>query len=451
MGSTTPAIFTIAISLYVVLLLFFAWRKPATHQALVYVMAGRKLTLLPFVATLVSTTYGWILGTGQLYYEYGISAWLFLSVPYAMFSLLMAFGFSELLRKQQFQTLPDLLDFHYGKRMATLGSVLILLFTSPAMYVLMAAQILVYFYHWPMLPTLLACSFFSVLYLFKGGFRAVVQTDIFQFVLMFAGFAALLLWLFLTHGVEPILSVPDNKLTFQAEGNGWYILSWFVFASITLVDPNYHQRINAVDEPKTARKGILLSVVAWVIFDFFTAAAALYAYAFNSNIESKQEVFLSLASDHVHPWVGAVFVVALLATVFSTANSFFFTGAISISKDILHRNKLFMHLSIEKLNNYVLLVLAAVTFIWLIPYADKNVVSFFFDITPYVVSALLLPVLGSYFKKLKLIENQVLVQTILALSATAAAFIFETELNPVFYGLLSALLYQLVMLLARYF
>ena len=76
-------------------------RKEKT-EADEYLLAGRSLTLPVFVATLVSTWYGGILGVGEYSYQYGISNWVVFGVPYyffAPFSLcFIACGLYELVK-----------------------------------------------------------------------------------------------------------------------------------------------------------------------------------------------------------------------------------------------------------------------------------------------------------------------------------------------------------------
>jgi len=55
-----------------------------------YLLAGRKLSLPGFVATLVATWYGGILGIGENTYAYGLQTWFILGFPYYVFALLYA-------------------------------------------------------------------------------------------------------------------------------------------------------------------------------------------------------------------------------------------------------------------------------------------------------------------------------------------------------------------------
>ena len=71
-------------------------RRLGRHSTAVeYLVAGRRVTLPAFVATLVATWYGGILGVGEYSYRYGISNWLVFGVPYYAGALLFAIFYAR--------------------------------------------------------------------------------------------------------------------------------------------------------------------------------------------------------------------------------------------------------------------------------------------------------------------------------------------------------------------
>lgn len=75
-----------------------------------FLLAGRMLTLPMFVATLVSTWYGGILGVGEFSYRYGISNWIVFGVPYYIFALVFALFLAKKVRATNLTTIPDQLE-----------------------------------------------------------------------------------------------------------------------------------------------------------------------------------------------------------------------------------------------------------------------------------------------------------------------------------------------------
>ena len=73
---------------------FFHIKKGKSSQN-DYILYGRKLSLPGFIATLVSTWYGAILGIGENTYMFGIQTWFIFAFPYYVFAGLYAVWLSE--------------------------------------------------------------------------------------------------------------------------------------------------------------------------------------------------------------------------------------------------------------------------------------------------------------------------------------------------------------------
>lgn len=85
-----------------------------------FFLAGRTLTLPLFVATLVSTWYGGILGVGEFSYRYGISNWVVFGLPYYVFAAIFALALAKRIRNTNLATIPDKLEASYGRAQPSL-------------------------------------------------------------------------------------------------------------------------------------------------------------------------------------------------------------------------------------------------------------------------------------------------------------------------------------------
>ena len=300
-----------------------------------YLLAGRRLTLPAFVATLVTTWYGGILGIGEYAWRFGISTWIVFGVPYYLAALLFAFSLAPRLRRTGAITIPDLLVTAYGRKASTVGAAAVYASTVPVAYLLMVAVLLSQVTGWSLLMAVMFAAGFSALYVALSGFRAVVRTDLLQLVLMYGGFLILLpAALSHTGGFDGLWnSVPEGHRSWDG-GLGWQtVLVWYLIALQTVVEPSFYQRVFAARSPRIARLGVLSSVLMWIVFDFFTVFSGLAARVLLPDLADPMAAYPALAGLVLSPWLAAFFTVALFATVMSTLDSYLFIAATTVGHD----------------------------------------------------------------------------------------------------------------------
>lgn len=317
--------------------LLFLDRRARTKKLLDYLLAGRRLTLLPFVATLVATWYGGVLGVGEFSYRYGLANWVVFGVPYYLAALLFAFGLASRARRSAVLSIPEQLHVTYGPATAKLGAILVLVMATPAAYVLMLGQLLEVYLGIPRPWGVAVTTAFTVASVVLGGFRTVVRANLFQFGLMYVAFLILLpqalgrlggfanLWALL----------PETHKTWSG-GLPWQAIAvWYVIALQTLVEPTFYQRCYAAATPQVARTGVLISVAFWVLFDFLTTFSGLAARVLAPHLADPGLSYPVLGNLLLPPWLNAVFAVGLFATVSSTAHSYLFLAAATVGHDLL--------------------------------------------------------------------------------------------------------------------
>ena len=373
-----------------------------------YLLSGRKLTLPAFIATLVSTWYGGILGVGEYTYQFGISQWFLFGLPYYIFALLFAFFLAEKIRENPALSIPEAVSTTYGKRAGQMTSAGVFLLVNPAPYILMVAALLSYMFGAvdQMLLWAVLVAVFSALYVGFGGFGAVVRTDIIQIVLMYAGFG-ILLGSAIYHLGSPVslLSKLSDIQLDPLGGQHWqYALVWFFIALWTFVDPGFHQRAAAAKDTKTARNGILYSILFWGLFDFMSLFTALYASVALPDLTDPMLSYPALSDHLLGPGWNGLFMVALLATIMSTLDSFLFLAGQTLGRDLL--KPIFPHISGIRLTQYGIgaSVVLAVGLVYLFP----SVVQLWYVIGSSVIPALLIPILGVYLSPFAMSQRAVL-------------------------------------------
>lgn len=321
--------------------LAFVWLRAwgARPSAEDYLVAGRRVTLPAFVATLVASWYGGILGVGEYTWRYGVANWLVFGAPYYLGAALFALFLARRARESELLTLPDLLERSYGRGAALVGAVAVFVNTAPAAYVLMLGTLFAAMFGGPAVPWVVAAAVLSVFYVDRGGLRTVILTEKLQFALMYGAFALLLVFLFAKHGGMGFLGprVPASHWVWHGGNGAAAVIVWYVIALGTMVDPAFWQRAYAARDPRVARNGVLWSIVFWIGFDFMTTACGLYARALLPSLPDPVYAFPRLANITLPPVALGLFYLGMIATVMSTIDSYAFIAATTVGRDLVWR------------------------------------------------------------------------------------------------------------------
>lgn len=384
-------------ALFLVVIGFWRRRQDAEE----YLIAGRSLPLPLFVATLVATWYGAILGAGEFVYNYGVVAWVTNGLPYYVFAILFALLLARRVRggAASLYTIPDKLALEYDRKTALLGAVFAFIVASPAQYILMIGTLLRVLFGWPLLPAMLFGLLFSVIYVFRGGFLSDVRVNTLQFILMFMGFVAMA-WLCLSRfGGLAYLTAPGRlPATHLAPlgGNtlGWAVV-WFFIALTTLTDPGFHQRCYAAKSGRVASWGILVAVLCWFLFDALTTTTGLFARALLPSLTDAKMAYPALAERVLPPGLKGLFYVGMLAPIMASAISYTFIAAMTIGRDFLWRlrNETDSQ-NLPRYTQFGLLIASALAL--LIALAIPSVVKQWYAFGNIFVPGMLIPLLGAY-------------------------------------------------------
>lgn len=378
-----------------------------------YILAGRTLTLPLFVATLVSTWYGSILGVGEYVYNSGIVAWLSLGLPYYIAAFLYALFFSQKVREFNIHTIPEQIEKNYGRKSALLTSVLVFLMTLPGSYMLMLGLLIELIFNINFYFALFIGSLISVSFIYKGGFKSDVYLNVFQFILMFSGFITLFIYAYNYFGspIKLYYSLPTSHQSLTGNLPTQVIIVWFIIAAQTFIDPSFHQRCSAAKESKVAKNGILISILCWICFDFLTLSCGLYAFKL-LNLQA-----LSISPTNSYPLLAelllpqalkGLFFVSLLATIMSTLESYTLLSAVTLGRDILAKLNLkilnqYDNQSLIKIGFLITIVMSVALSIFI-----PSVIQIMYKSSSIALPGLLIPILLSY-TQLKLCDKDAII------------------------------------------
>ena len=449
---------SIIIGIYVITLIYIGFNrtKKSRSSPEEYLLMGRRLSLPGFVASLVATWYGGILGLGENTYLYGVQTWFILAMPYYVFGIIFAFFLAKKISVQKFISIPDHFHNYYGNTAGIISALFILIIASPAPYILSLSILLQMFTNISFSWSLILSIVISLSYIWSGGLKSIIRTDIFQFILMYSGFIILLIFCWIEYG-SPIQLI-DKLAPIHLDPLGGmepqYILVWFFIAMWTFIDPGFYQRCSAVKSPETAKKGVLISILFWFIFDILTITTGLYAKA-AMEVSSPLYTFPLLGNEILPPIFFGLFIVAILSTIMSTVDSLGFISAITFGRDIMWRIKTSSIISskkaVEDSTYFVQQGLFVMGFLaLLLAITIPSVVQLWYVTGSIIVPGLLIPFLVTFHNQRNLPKNiiQLMVHPVLV---AVVWFImgnitggYPLGLEPFYPGLLTSLIIYLL-------
>ncbi|MDI6400512.1 sodium:solute symporter family protein [Balneolaceae bacterium ANBcel3] len=420
---------------YFILLIFLStFRRNKDHTESSFLLSGRSMTLPAFVATLVSTWYGGILGSGEYSYQFGISQWVVFGLPYYLFAILFAVFLAGKIRSNKALTIPEAISNTYSKGSGNVSALLIFLLVSPAPYILMLG-LLFQFVTGSESHTLLfsvIVALFSVGYVSISGFKAVIRTDILQVILMYSGFFVLLVLAFNYAGMpwEIWGDLPETHRSFDGGHGIPFVLVWFFIALWTFVDPSFHQRAAAATSGSTARKGIYLSVGFWFIFDMCTALTGIYGFIILGDIDQPLLVYPELGRYLLPAGLTGLFFLTLLATIMSTLDSFLFISGQTLGRDLISRNY-----RIENpihATRWAMLISAGIGILLIMIF--PSVIALWYVIGSVIIPGLLLPVLGIYVPFFRVPQKLVMYSLLLPCLTSLAWLVLGVSVSEDLYS-----------------
>ena len=132
------------IAAYFIFILYigiFRYKKQSASQD-EFILSGRRLSLFGFIATLVTTWYGGILGVGENTILYGVQTWFIFGLPYYFFAIIYAFLIAPKIRKKGFLSLSDHFHNTFGEKAGVTSALILSFLSSPAPYILILGVIL---------------------------------------------------------------------------------------------------------------------------------------------------------------------------------------------------------------------------------------------------------------------------------------------------------------------
>lgn len=314
-----------------------------------YNVAGRTVSLFPLVLTFLGTAVGGatLLGFMQNGYLYGMGQqWLNFAILIA--GLLMLGIFLKRIRsigeKYQMVTIADftVLRFGEGARIPTIVSVLLANCALTGMQFAAIATVLNLTMGLDITTGILVSWVLLTLKTYYGGMKSVIWQDAFHGTIQTIGiFSLFVVVIIASGGLERVseqaaLANQSEFLSLLGIAPSEVLVYLLTIGAYQFVRQDLWQRFWAAGSAKVAKNGYWISIILTFITGVFIISTGVMGrFGLNiGEIESSLTYYTIIGNVFSFPMV-VVMVIALLATVISSADSFCMSGASSIINDII--------------------------------------------------------------------------------------------------------------------
>lgn len=332
------ALDVVLIVIYFIAVAIIGYKSSNRRDAEEYLIAKKSLTVWQNVSTLTSTkiTASIILTYVALVYTFGISAiWAFIGTAMGYILFLM---FAIMLKKEgdlnNYHSIADYFRHRYGEAVGWLVGIFVFgtIFLNFTVQLIGGGKILNSITGLAFPLSVLLCAGFVLFYLYLGGFRAVVKTDIVQFIAILLLFFILGIFLFGNFTYEA------SQWAIMSAGPGLIIPLILVGMLFPFSAPDLWQRALAAKNVRSLKKSFLIATVLYIFFGFLLSVIAIIIKLKLPGLDADValvEGFKQL----LPPGLLGAGLVALFAAIMSSADSYAFISAGLLTENILKTKK----------------------------------------------------------------------------------------------------------------
>ena len=339
-----------ALLVYLILLLWIGIRSIAQSKtAIDYTLAGRQVRWYVVLATTAATMVGGGMALGLVGNVFKTGIGYALITCGAYFSLMFSgFFLAPKLRGLNLITVGDYFELRFGILARSLAVPICIVFLLGCVSAQMVAVgtitnvVLGIDYRLAVLIGAVVTIFYSTV----GGLRAVLKTDVLQFVILVGGFGVAALFLVTKHG--GLSNMVDQAQTGHMELGDWRDLlriatiACAFFLGEMLVPP-FAARCFIAKDPPSARWGIAGAGLFLLLFLPLTSFVLGTACNISPEVQAaagddSKLALPTLMRTAFHPMFAGVMIAALLAAVMSSADSCLSSLATIFMEDIFRRH-----------------------------------------------------------------------------------------------------------------
>jgi len=375
---------------FLIVLIIGLWvRKRETTKE--FLIAGRKIGTWQTAASIVAVVGGMLLvGQAALAYDMGFGAiWFWVGFALGLLCLgLAAKKIKTLADEHDFLTISDYLFTKFDYKTGILGAIIFFI----AFFALLVGQFIaggslfapLLGISYPIAVVIMGVG--TLVYLLLGGFKAIIKTDLLQFLIMFFVF------IFILFTID-IGGVSSEQVDLMSIG-GFTIIAYLVLGVFAVLSAgDVWQRVFAAKDVKTVRKASYISAVLFIIFGTALTLIGIAAKNNFPSIDSSQALYYGLLQLIPASLLG-IAIIAILAALMSTIDTELFYLSSSIAKDFFYRRNKIMDEKLARILKLSLVGVAIVSmmvaiFVTQILLILFGIISLILCVSPVIVASLL--------------------------------------------------------------
>ena len=328
------------IALYFVVVLLVGSLTGRKQNKEEFLISGRQLKSLQATTTIFSSRIGAaiLLTYTALVYLYGFGAyWYFVG---SVFGLFVFYFFGKRVKQMgdehKFYTLPDYFFFLKGRFAGYLATLItiIIMFGWVVLNFIAGAKLISEYTPINYSISVVVVGVIILLYLLAGGFDAVVKTDIIQTIGIFLLFI-LMVYLLVATDVRPKLIISDLFRIPPMKIISYFLAGFF----IPMASPELWQRVYAIKDQKHFKRSLFLSSVFYFIIGFILLLIGLVIREAIPDISAETSLIVGFSRLLPVGFAG-LSVVIIYSAISSSADTYMFTTAASVTQDFLEKTGL---------------------------------------------------------------------------------------------------------------
>lgn len=375
MGAQLTAIDLLLLTGYLAVVLVVGWRAGRGGGTERFLLANRELGPWESAASMCAskTGAGFFLTQVALVYVYGAAAiWTFLGVlaGYIGFYFFAA-RIKPKADRGNYYTLSDYFFHEFGSSAGTASACMVLAIFALgfASQLIGGAKVMSALSGLGYIPSLLLMTGIIVAYILVGGFKAVVATDVVQYVAIVT--LTLVLAAFLVINLD--LSLPAEDLSFVPATSGALFIASFLFP---FAAADLWQRVYATAGRKQTQRSLLYAMFIYTLFGFLLTSVGLLIKTVVHTDDHNLALVLGF-QELLPAGLMGLAVIVLYAALMSSADTNLFTSSSIVVQDLYRRiHPEITHVKIVTAIRVVAVVFGTFAFVLAAYFADLLKVGF---------------------------------------------------------------------------